>query len=537
MPTQQLMKVNMAIKECAEIHRELWYTQKLGVAEGYGPSPRDHELLVVLAQKLGIPNEKFISSDESKKITAQKYLTAMLETMEPLSRMFQDIWIYCERTLIRTSKNALDIEWNFNINGELITIDFEAFRKYQNLLNNTLDKDKFNNLCNKFASACCNDNDSKGYVRNAPMPPKPYDADPTSVASRIHGMCKYVKEEGLIQNGYFGATDAIPYLSAILDKNLWRQEDFAELKPLVDEFYDRIKLEDILSLPFWKFRWQIYELWCLIITLQLFQARGFTLTQSSDGASLLELGKKVVVAERNSAPLGRIFYQPTYISTSGKNVHPDIVVVQGHTDDLSPNIVRAIVECKQRKMGNEEFLFSHKKHFDGVAEAYNDSIGPNGQLVLLNYDEVKFTGNYTLLDNFKPQNTCSLEKSLISILNEFSAVEEIRKIVLVVDGSQSMLKSSINPEEYIKGIHKTLGALNEVIWLRGNIVHVEKIDNFNYRSFYGSEHLELFLDGITRANNFGPNVSIHLITDLKPDSEILVEVRERAPNLHMHYIA
>ncbi|EFE51631.1 hypothetical protein PROVRETT_09759 [Providencia rettgeri DSM 1131] len=289
------MKVNMAIKECAEIHRELWYTQKLGVAQGYGPSPRDRELLVVLAQKLGIPNEEFISSDESKNITAQKYLIAMLETMEPLAQMFQDIWIYCERTLIRTSKNALDIEWNFNINGELIPIDFESFRKYEMLLNNTLDKEKFNKICTEFASACCKDNKSKGYSRNDPIPPKPQDADPISVASRIHDMCTRVKEEDLIQNGYFGATDAIPYLSAILNKNLWRQEDFAELKPLVDECYNRINLEDILSLPFWKFRWQIYELWCLIITLQLFESRGFTLAQSSDGASLLELGTRVVL--------------------------------------------------------------------------------------------------------------------------------------------------------------------------------------------------------------------------------------------------
>lgn len=289
----------MAIKECAEIHRELWYTQKLRVAEGYGPSPRDRELLVVLAKQLGIPNEKFICSEEGKKITAQKYLMAMLETMEPLSQMFQDIWVYCERTLIRTSKNALDIEWNFNINGELITINFEAFRKYQRLLNDTIDKYKFNNLCNKFASACHHKgNVSKGYSRNAPMPPKPHDADPTSVASRIYDMCKHLKDEELIEKGYFGATDAIPYLSAILNKNLWQQEDFPELKPLVDEFYNRIKLEDILSLPFWKFRWQIYELWCLIVTLQLFESRGFRLVQSSDGASLLELGRKVVVAKK-----------------------------------------------------------------------------------------------------------------------------------------------------------------------------------------------------------------------------------------------
>ncbi|MFB0770395.1 hypothetical protein [Proteus cibi] len=527
----------MAIKECAEIHRELWYTQKLRVAEGYGPSPRDRGLLLALAKQLDIPNEEFICSEEGKKITAQKYLMAMLETMEPLSQMFHDIWVYCERTLIRTSKNALDIEWNFNINGKLITINFEAFRKYQRLLNNTIDKRKFNNLCNKFASSCHNKgNVSKGYSSYAPMPPKPHDADPTSVASRIHDMCKHLKEEELIEKGYFGATDAIPYLSAILNKNLWQQEDFTELKPLVEEFYNRIKLEDILSLPFWKFRWQIYELWCLIITLQLFESRGFRLVQSSDGASLLELGKKVVVAKKKSEPRGQIIYQPTYLNSSGKNVHPDIVVVRGYPDNVTPNIVRAIVECKQRKMENEDFLFFHEKHFDDVATVYNDSISPSGQLVLLNYDKVKFTKSYTLIDNFKPQNTDSLGKSLSSILNEFSTVEEAHQIVLVVDGSGSMLSSSIQLEKYIKDLHKTLDALNDVIWLKDNIVHIEKIDDFDYLSFRGSESLELFLAGIDSANNYGPNVSVHLITDLEPCSEMLIKVREIAPKLHIHYI-
>ncbi|MBA0182529.1 hypothetical protein H0261_02130 [Pectobacterium versatile] len=528
----------MTIKECAEIHRALWYTENLGVAQGYGPSPRDRELLVVLANKLGIPDEKFITSDESKKITAQKYLTAMLEIMEPLSQMFQDIWIYCERTLIRTSKNALDIEWNFNINGKSIAINFEAFRKYQKLLNKTLDKDKFNEVCNEFTTVCCKHNDGKGYIRYAPMPLKPDDADPTSVVSRIHDMCKHVKEEGLIDDGYYGATDAIPYLSAMRSKNLWRQEDFAELKPLVEDFYNSTKLEDILSLPFWTFRWQIYELWCLIITLQLFESRGFTLVQSSDGASLLELGQKVVVAEKNSNPLGQIIYQPSYRRTTGQCVHPDIVVVQGHPEALTPNIVRAIVECKQHKMPeNERFLLLKKRYFDGVAEAYNDSIGPDGKLVLLNYDKVDFTTNYALLDDFKPQNISPLKGALSSILDEYSANEEPRQIVLVVDGSQSMLKTLVKSEEYIKELHKVLGAFDEVIWLRGGNVHVENINRFDYTSFYNIESVDLFLAGIDRANQFGSNISIHLITDLKPQSEILNEVLKEAPKLHIHYIS
>ena len=123
------------IETCAQIHRILWYPENLAVAQGYGKKPRDEALLKDLAIKLGIPNEHFILSDESKGISAQQYLLmAMLEVLEPLSAMFQEIWKYCERTMTRTSKNTLDISWNFNIQDEQVTINFEAFRRYRQML-------------------------------------------------------------------------------------------------------------------------------------------------------------------------------------------------------------------------------------------------------------------------------------------------------------------------------------------------------------------------------------------------------------------
>ena len=74
--------------------------------------------------------------------------------------------------------------------------------------------------------------------------------------------------------------------------------------------------EDILDLPFWRHRWQVYELWTVVVALTELLKFGFTPAYSSDGKSLLEAGKASVVAIRHSPPRGYVYVQPTYI-----NVH------------------------------------------------------------------------------------------------------------------------------------------------------------------------------------------------------------------------
>ncbi|WQG57942.1 hypothetical protein RHM66_24330 [Pseudomonas sp. RTB3] len=185
------------IETCAQIHRKLWYSNELAVAQGYGKNPRDEALLKSLAIKLSIPDESFILSDESKAISAQQYLMAMLEVLEPLSVMFQDIWNYCERSMTKTSKNTLDISWNFNIKGDQVTINFEAFRRYRQLLEQVPESNAFNNLCNGFADACRNYQENRPNERPAKLPAKPKGAMPKSVASRIYDLCESVRDQGL----------------------------------------------------------------------------------------------------------------------------------------------------------------------------------------------------------------------------------------------------------------------------------------------------------------------------------------------------
>lgn len=525
----------MTIETCADIHRKLWNRSQLDIGQGYGDSPRDRALLTELAGRLNVPNESFILSDESKNISAQQYLMAMLEILEPLSAMFNDIWLYCERAFARTSKNGLDISWNFNIHGESVDINFEAFRKYRKLLAKVPVKAEFNTLCNKFAEACaryrigrdCGGGDS-------PMPPKPHNASPTGVASRIHELCTTIQELNLRKDGYWGIVDAIPALSAIEDHSwLWRENAFSDLKSMLNACTQTLEPDDIITLPFWKYRWQIYELWCLITTVQLFERRGFDLVRSTDGASLLDLRKNVLIAERKIEPTGQVFYQPSYLKNdAGERVHPDIVIVRGKPSNIQPSNVAAIIECKQHKMPKEEpWRTLKERYFDSVAVYYGNAMAANGKLVLVNYDKIDFQPTYTLIEEFTPTNRKSLEVSLASILDEFSVQEQSRQAVLIVDGSTSMASLLSKLQGKVKELHAKQGAFDDVICLLDNGPCILKHQDIANLVLSGSESAALFIDGLHLAQSAYPLTVAHVLTDLEPDCEIFSEVRQACSDI------
>ena len=517
------------IQTCAEIHRQIWYPENLAVGQGYGKHPRDEALLQRLAGKLGIPDESFIRSAESKDITAQQYLMAMLETLEPLSVMFEEIWRYCERTLINSSRDALDISWNFNLHGERITINFEAFRRYRQLLTQLPPAEAFNALCNAFANAC------RSYQLPewpSELPDKPRGALSTSVASRVYDLCELVLAQDLNDSGYWGTKDVIAKLWAIRDQRLWHADAFSDLRQQLDQCAPALTPVDILSLPFWRQRWQIYELWCLITALGLFERRGFELTRSPTGASLLELGRRVVVAERKSEPLGQIVYQPTYQRRTGQTVHPDIAVVRGNSPAIEPDAVAAIIECKQHRMPDDVTLKMFKKrYFDDVAASYNDAVAADGELVLLNYDNVDFEHAYNLIDDFKPDTRHQLEVALKIVLSSFSASEVQPLPVLVIDGSASMASVQVQLHAKIAQMHQRLGTDLHLIWLAGNASVVLDVDALTTQSFAGSESVALFMQGLQTARRLGSLTVAHIITDLSPHDTLFSELSQACTDI------
>ena len=281
-----------------------------------------------------------------------------------------------------------------------------------------------------------------------------------------------------------------------------------------------LKPEDILELPFWRQRWQIYELWCLVTALQLFERRGFELTRSPTGASLLELGHEVVIAERKSPPFGRVVYRPSYQRRAGKNVHPDIAIVRGKPEVIQLDDVAAIIECKQHKMPYGESLKTLKKrYFDNVADSYADAIHADGELVLLNYDNVDFQHEYTLIGEFRPQTRHALEAPLAAVLDSFSQIEVQPQPVLIIDGSSSMAPKRAALHVKVGQLHRELDTRDKVIWLPSSGPLEVSINAVGTEAFAGSESVELFsrrfapgqatISTLAGAYHHGPDSRLH----------------------------
>lgn len=531
----------------AEVHRLLWYGNGLAVGQAFGGSRRDRVLFETLAASLGIPDERFITSEEGKSVSAQRYLTAFLETMEPLAEMFHDVWVYCQKSATTTSADGQELRWEFTVAGEKLRIDFEAFRKYRTLRDRLPDERLYNELANAFATA------TRQMHANVPstwapdwMPPSSPGADPRSVVSRIHALTSAIAPERLLgQSRYHGFADARPKLFALTNyPHLWHRPHFDELAVLLENCEaGAIRAEDILALPFWKFRWQMYELWCLVTTMQLFEERGFRLCQSTDGSSVLELGAAVTVSVKRTRPVGRLVYQPGYLNTDREPVKPDVAVMSVIEDDetpIDPRHVMAIVECKQRAEPEQDALKRRRReHFEEVARKYSHALAPDGVLAILNYDSVDFPcppgADVHLLGNFMPASGQApgnrLAHVLDRVLEKFSDIAIERRVVLVVDGSASMARHRLRLEVALRDFERRGDLEPSIFWAAGGDVVQWDPEDVSEATCVGGESEDLFRRAITEALGRFPNAAVHVVTDLEPSNEMFASLRRSSPDL------
>lgn len=526
---------NAPLEKGADIHRAIWSKKHLDNGQAFTSSARDLPLLKQMAERLGMKNLEFIKHLNVNNVTAQNYLTKMLEVADPLSQMYVQIWEYCNSTLSRTSKDGMAVTWDFKIGSETVPVDFGAFRRYQQLKADLPKKDPFNRLCNEFAKAC----ERIPRLPNAScmLPTKPRGASSLAVASQLYDWCSQLKELQPVQSGYYGYRDAVSALERIASNStLWTTRAFSNLQPLLTECANQLSPEDIIDLPFWKYRWHVYELWCLVVSLNLFHQRGFNLVQSANGVALLQLNHGVLVAQRTETPQGNIYYQPTYQNHRSETVHPDIVITQGNTtvETIDSDSVLAIVECKQHSMPKETGLQNVKqRHFDAVAKKYEQAITKqNGTLVIVNYDTLDFERDYSMLDRFFPGNESELKSKLENVLNYFSPKAMLRSAVLVVDASASMSSvSELNTR--IRDLHSALDAQDDVVWVAEDQIKIIALKDLENCLVNGSESLELFQKGLHLATTSHPNATMHLVTDLPLEDDLLLRLRRGCFNLQL----
>lgn len=189
---------------------------------------------------------------------------------------------------------------------------------------------------------------------------------------------------------------------------------------------------DFIAIPLWRFRWQVYELWVLCTVLQQLEPLGFMLQPSSDGNSLLELGRESIVA-RHPGTKGSVVYQPNYKIDDGRGVKPDVVVTL--TGAVTPEQVGLVVEAKQREALTQA-------HVDEVVDRYSRAVSANdGTAIIVNYDAIgscrsQNPEKVALLGHVIPGSAG--EQALLCGIAQSAVAKSLLQEVWYVDVSQSM---------------------------------------------------------------------------------------------------
>lgn len=144
----------------------------------------------------------------------------------------------------------------------------------------------------------------------------------------------------------------------------WRKEDVDEA---VDEFNEVISKLDvvkkdaevlvdlfrkILDLPFWKYRWYLYEVWIATIVIDALREYEPEIPLNADEILPLVRGSAAVIGEfcdRDGNSLSIIAQHQTPVSgfANRKGMCPDYRIAQG--GGKQPEDTLLVVECKQRK--------------------------------------------------------------------------------------------------------------------------------------------------------------------------------------------
>lgn len=200
--------------------------------------------------------------------------------------------------------------------------------------------------------------------------------------------------------------------------------------------------ETILNLPFWRYRWYVYEIWVTCSVIQVLQEFHPKLNIDDNGVLCLVRGKESIVAKFKLATADEEYviaaqvYTPAQVVAYRKGIVPDIRIAKADYKKRENTLL--LIECKQRKRMGRESLQEN-------IEVYELETPESVQNIFVNYDvfpeiEKKYIKT-EIFSEFQPGNiTVKLfEKLLKSSLQKFETLPDSCRIdVILIDISGSM---------------------------------------------------------------------------------------------------
>jgi hypothetical protein len=422
------------ITTAVELHDYLTKHKNFDFQPDHG---RDVALYGALKRGLNLPHGEFKKALEARNTSAEAYLRALMAAAEPLASMYREILSYCGKSRFLRSRGGAHVAWDVKSDGEQIGFSIEDFRVFDEIRTR---------LDPSLETMCKVKNDIMDWLAHEVFAQNhrgltSYDLDWSCVelfrvlaeARRLYGSAHPQLFGGLGRMYLNGSGGAVPKnLQALVEHH----PDYpgylaAAVRAFLPEDVESIASK-FISLPFWKFRWQVYEIWNVAFALSEFQKVGFVLADNPEGASLIELGRQATLATHEGANASFI-YQPTYRNNTGEEIRPDIVVTLGNQATYEK--ARLIIECKQRKA-------LEITHLDEVRRKYESGLhAGDGELLIVNYDDappmtLPASTRTTLLGNVYPESAS--EATLRSFLKDSHIASLCRRETWFVDISMSM---------------------------------------------------------------------------------------------------
>lgn len=395
-------QVTETIQNASELHNYLIAKKNFDFNPDHG---RDAALYKELKHSLDLPDGTFLKALRERNISAEQYLRALMAASEPLAEMYRDILEYCERANFLRSKGGAKIEWEITSASDRIGFTPEAFRLFDEIKASVEPSiDLMRETKNEIMDWLAKDVFMPSHQG---LPRRDLDWKSVEIFSILarardrYGQAYSGVFAGL-NNFYLGGTGEPP--SAQLKSRVTQHPAYQAKLLAVAKAFDPDAIELVASkfieLPFWKFRWQIYEIWVIVVSLSEFEQLGFQLVQNRNGSSLIELGSQATLATHPGSTSQCTFtYQPTYQNRSNSEMRPDIVV--SNTTEATHDDVILIVECKQR-------INLDVPHLEQVRDKYEAGVNAStGEVVIVNYDDAPSWSNpvsskTTLIGDVRP---------------------------------------------------------------------------------------------------------------------------------------
>ena len=213
------------------------------------------------------------------------------------------------------------------------------------------------------------------------------------------------------------------------------------------EIVDVLELLDVLNLPFWRHRWHTFEIWTTVVVLRYLEDYS-PIPRVVNGHIALDGHQPGVVADLDAHGYSRacvvVQMQTPFRRGHRRAIRPDLSICFDDTYRVESRA--AIVEFKQRAK-----LTS--RHVQEVGRLYRDGSPKAGGVIILNYDETKFTGELpsrvVLIEGMRPRGSEALDRlaeALKTALVRAGVKPASRPAMVILDVSSSMGNAYDDPD-------------------------------------------------------------------------------------------